>query len=366
MATKRTRKKARQKAASDGFLTHGAITLGIGTLGLLVAFALIWWQVIVQPQNDAKLAEQSRLLNVYTQLFNGRVADLRATVDAMATAPETIAALTSFNPIERQTAAAAMVAQHAYVSRVDIIEKGKAEVDLSAEVPVSFAALDLIRRAETRQFVGPEAGTAQGKRLYAAQPITPDGSVAGVLLVVFEPEFLLDPLQYFTNLRGSLQILQTIEGTPTTTVLEVGSNAGDLTSMEQDLFIPHWKVAFAAAQSEVLQADNTAALFTPFALALALLFGGTFLGFTIYNRKVKNDAVTLTDYVTRIARGRSANPGRYQIGALAEVAAAVAVHDKNPAPAPTRKKKTTPEDTDDSDLLEDLDEDEAVRCGKKR
>lgn len=363
MATKKTRIKARQKVASDGFLTHGAITLGIGTLGLLVAFALVWWQAIVQPQNDAKLAEQSRLLDVYTQLFNGRIADLRATVDAMATAPDTIAALTSFNPAERQAVAAAMVAQHAYVSRVDIIEKGKAEVDLSAEVPVSFAALDLIRRAETRQFVGPEAGTAQGKRLYAAQPITPDGSVAGVLLVVFEPEFLLDPLQYFTNLRGSLQILQTVGGTPTTTVLEVGGNDGDLASMEQALFIPQWKVGFAAAESEVLQADNTAALFTPFALALALLFGGTFLGFNIYNRKIKNDAATLTDYVTRIARGRSANPGRYQIGALAEVAAAVAVHDKTPPPA--RDKKNKSEEADDIDLLEDLDEDKPPAAVKK-
>lgn len=365
MAKKKSSKKTRHKAGSDSFLTHGGVTLGISALGLLVAFALVWWQAIVQPQQAAQKAEQARLLNVYAQLFNSRVADLRATVDAMATAPATVEALISFNPDQQSAAAAALAAQHPYVSRVDIIEKGKAEVDLSAQVPVSFAALDLIRRAETRQFVGPEAGTAQGNRLYAAQPITPEGTVAGVLLVVFEPEFLLDSLQHFTGLRGNLQILQTIAGTPTTAVLEAGSSEADLAPMEQPLFVPHWKVAFAAAESEVLQTDNTAALFTPFALALALIMGGTFLGFSMYSRKVRDDALTLTDYVTRIARGRSAPRGTYQLAAMAEVEAAVAAHDKNPAAQVKAEQQDDEEDSDDADdLLEGLKK-EAPAASKK-
>lgn len=365
MAKKKSSKKTRHKAGSDSFLTHGGVTLGISALGLLVAFALVWWQAIVQPQQAAQKAEQARLLNVYAQLFNSRVADLRATVDAMATAPATVEALISFNPDQQSAAAAALAAQHPYVSRVDIIEKGKAEVDLSAQVPVSFAALDLIRRAETRQFVGPEAGTAQGNRLYAAQPITPEGTVAGVLLVVFEPEFLLDSLQHFTGLRGNLQILQTIAGTPTTAVLEAGSSEADLAPMEQPLFVPHWKVAFAAAESEVLQTDNTAALFTPFALALALIMGGTFLGFSMYSRKVRDDALTLTDYVTRIARGRSAPRGTYQLAAMAEVEAAVAAHDKNPAAQVKAAQQDDEEDSDDADdLLEGLKK-EAPAASKK-
>jgi phosphomannomutase / phosphoglucomutase len=365
VAKKKSSKKTRRKAGSDSFLTHGGVTLGISTLGLLVAFALVWWQAIVQPQQAAQLAEQTRLLNVYTQLFNSRVADLRATVNAMATAPATVEALLSFNPDEQAAAAAALAAQHPYVSRVDIIEKGKAEVDLSAQVPVSFAALDLIRRAETRQFVGPEAGAAQGNRLYAAQPITPDGSVAGVLLVVFEPEFLLDSLQHFTGLRGNLQILQTVAGTPTTAVLEVGSSEADLAPIEQELFIPHWKVAFAATESEVLQADNTAALFTPFALALALIMGGTFLGFSMYSRKVRDDAHTLTDYVTRIARGRSAPRGTYQLAAMAEIESAVAAHDKNPAAEASAEQQDDKQAGDDAeDLLEGL-EKETPAASKK-
>ena len=364
MAKKKSSKKSRQKSGSDNFLTHGGVTLGISALGLLVAFALVWWQAIVQPQQAAQIAEQERQLNVYAQLFNSRIADLRATVNAMATAPNTIEALISFNSDEQLATAAALAAQHPYVSRVDIIEKGKAEVDLSAEVPVSFAALDLIRRAETRAFVGPEAGAAQGNRLYAAQPLTPDGTVAGVLLVVFEPEFLLDSLQHFTGLRGSLQILQTIAGTPTTAVLEAGGSDADLAPIEQALFIPHWKVAFAATESEVQQVDNTAALFTPFALALALIMGGTFLGFSMYSRKVKEDALTLTDYVTRIARGRNAPVGRYQLNALAEVAAAVAVHDKSPTEQASTKPNKAADSDDDEDLLEGLDKEKPERAKK--
>ena len=66
--------------------------------------------------------------------------------------------------------------------RVEIIDKGQAEVDLNAEVPISFAALDLIRRAETSPFAGPEVGPNQGGRLYAAQPITTGQGTVGAEL----------------------------------------------------------------------------------------------------------------------------------------------------------------------------------------
>ena len=326
MATKKAKRRIRRKprhTVSDGLVTHGGFALLISGLGLVVAFALLWWQIILEPQRANQAAEQERLLNQYSHLFNGRLADLRGIINAMATSDATIAALASYNPQQQKAMAKQLADQHPYISRVEIIEKGKAEVDLSAEVPISFAALDLVRRAESREFVGPEVGTKQGARIYAAQPITPKGTVGGVLLVVFEKEFMLDPLQYFTNLRGSLQILQTVSGTPTTPVLEVGSTSGNMASIEQQLFVPQWKVSFASSESEVRQVDHSSGLFTPFIVALAFTFAGIFLGFSTFGRKLSTDAETLTEYLTRIVRGRSANPGQYSISTLQNIATAV-------------------------------------------
>jgi len=333
--------------ASDGLIGHGGLAMGISGFGLFVAFAILWWQIIQQPLRAAELAQQTRMAQDYAHLFNGRIADLRGLVGAMATSKATIDALTSYDRSVQASTAKQLAAQHPYISRVEIIEKGKAAVDLSAEVPISFAALDLIRRAESREFVGPEVGTKQGGRLYAAQPITPRGTVGGVLLVVFEKEFMLDPLQYFTNLRGSLQVLQTISGSPTTPVLEVGA-AGDMVPVELQLFIPHWKVSFAASEADVRQVDYTGALIMPFVVALVSVLGGIFLAFSIFGRKLKADAEALTEYVTRIVRGRSTQPGKYSLASLQEVANSVARYNK--APEQDNEKGPAPADEVD-DLL---------------
>lgn len=355
MASRKAKRSGVGKAskASDGLIGHGGLAMSISAIGLVVAFAILWWQVVQQPQRAAAVAQQTRMAEDYANLINGRIAELRSLVGAMATSPSTVAALTSYDRGVQQAAAKQLAHQHPHISRVDIIEKGKAEVDLSAEVPISFAALDLIRRAESREFVGPEVGTKQGGRLYSAQPITAKGTVGGVLLVVFEKEYMLDPLSYFTSRSGSLQVLQTIPGTPTTPVFELGAK-GDMDVIETQLFIPHWKVAFSASEADVRQVDYTGALIMPFVVALAAIFGGIFLAFSFYGRKLQADAETLTEYVTRVARGRSAHPGRYALASLQGVAQSVAGYSK----APKQENDSQPAASkEDEDLLADLDDD---------
>ena len=241
MAARKSKKRAGKKShsASSGLLTHGGVAALIGIIGLVAAFAVIWWQVILEPQAARERAEQTRLLDEYAQFVNGRVTELRAVVGALATSSAASEALLTLDLDKRKATTEMMAAVHPHVSRVEIFEKGKAEIDLNAEVPISFAALDLVRRAESREFVGPEVGPNQGQRLYAAQPLTAEGTVGGVMLVVFEPTFMLDPLQHFTKLQGELQVLQTVQGAPTTPVLSINESKGELPQVEKQLFQIH-------------------------------------------------------------------------------------------------------------------------------
>ena len=334
MAAKKAKKFSKQKQPSDGLLMHGGIAAAIGTLGLVIAFALVWWQVIVQPQQARRDTEQTQLLDQYSQYFNSRIIDLRNVVGAMATAPAVVNALSSYNAEQQLEMGQLLADQHPYIVRVDLIEKGAAEVDLNAEVPISFAALDLIRRAETHEFVGPEISLNQGGRIYAAQPITPDGTVTGVLLVVFDNGFFLEPLQHFTGLRGALQVLQTVSGTPSTTVLTAGGKQGDYAAIERQLVTPQWKLTFAAAESELRQIDNTNSLLMPLLVSWVVLMGGIFLGFSTYTRRITRDAAVLTEYATRVMRGRRAAQGTYKLSAIRGVANAISSYNKQPEPAP--------------------------------
>ena len=74
--------------------------------------------------------ERNRLLTQYTQLFNARIADIRAQVNAMATSPATVTTLTSLDERRAEELGALLAEQHPYVLRVELLQRGAAEVDL--------------------------------------------------------------------------------------------------------------------------------------------------------------------------------------------------------------------------------------------
>ncbi|MEM7077326.1 MAG: phosphomannomutase/phosphoglucomutase [Pseudomonadota bacterium] len=307
---KRAKKRTSTSASRPITYLQGTLwAIGFAAIGLVVAFALVWWQAVTQPIQDQFEAEQNRLLGQYEGLFNSRVQELRELVNAMATAPATRTAMVSVEAGARGRQAEMLTAQHPYVRRVDLIPKDQAEVDLNAAVPISFAALDLIRRAETREYVGPEVSLNQRNLVYAAQPITPDGTVAGVLLVVLDAEFFLAAIRNYDASLGIIEIIQQFEGNPATTVIQWGTGdniaAPVATSLQR---AAHWQLSYAASRSALTPGDATNKLLVPFLVALALIIAGTYLGFSQFNRRLQKDVDQLIEYTNRILRGRNTQP----------------------------------------------------------
>ncbi len=319
----------------------------LSLVGLLAAFAVISWQVILQPQATREQAEQSQLTGHYAELINGRVEELRAIVDAMATSTAVRDALASYDDTKRQQLSQLLTRQNPHIARVEIIEKDKAQIDLNAAVPISFAALDLVRRAESRAFVGPEVGPNQGSRLYAAQPITSRGGVAGVLLVVFDHSFLIGSLNREGVLRGNLKVLQTVVGTPTTEVLSLNHSSNQTQFQEQQLIVPHWKIAFAAAANSEADHGGISALTGPFILALIFTFGGIFLGTARLLRHLRQDAQMLGEQGCRLIKGQTGEKIPYNLSAFEQADAALMhAYKKTTAPNPDHKtsaSKSSPE-----------------------
>ncbi len=358
MAKKKTRKQKSNKQTSTSEALAGpvSVSLAIATIGLVGAFGLVWWQAIEQPKQAAYELERERLLNQYTQLFNGRIAELRAQVGAMADSNTVSTAVVQATDAQRATLGAQIAEQHPSVLRVDIIPKGAAEVDLNAEVPVSFAALDLVRRAETKAFVGPEVSLNYRNLIYAAQPITGDGTVTGVVLVVFSSDFFLNPLSHFEARTGTLKIEQKFEGTPSTVVMQWGEAESSGATLSAQLFAPHWSLLFDWSDDALATIDSTSSLMVPFLVAWALLAGAIFLGMARFARQLRADADNLIEYLTRTMRKHPVRMARYNINIMRDVANAVAPFQTaapTEAPAPAADK---PDDGSVDDLLADLGE----------
>ncbi len=323
MATRRAKKNnllTTKSSRGDGAIGLALFASVLATLGLVVTFALAWYLIILLPNDSDEALKREEVLNQYTQLLNGRIAELRTQVGTMAQSPQTLEAMTNPDGEARARYGDLLANQHPFILRVDLIERAGAEVDLNSEVPISFAALDLIRRAETQGFIGPEVSLNQRNLIYAAQPITPNAMIAGVLLVVFDSQFFLQPLSHLQATQGTFKIEQTFAANPSTVVMQWGRSGSEALKIDAQLFAPHWSLSFAAHPDLVPDKVSLGRLLIPVAMAITLVLAVIFVCFTIYGRHVRRDAELLSHIASRIARGRSVQIAGFNLGILKDVA----------------------------------------------
>ena len=281
--------------------------------------------------------------------FNVRLAALQRELSDAASAKETIATLATYDPATIAAQNQRLVHLISTAERVDIIPKGKAEVDLSAKVPISFAALDVIKRAETQEYVGPEASQVnQRPMLYAARPITDAGTVTGVLFAAVSMDFFLEPLKILPNNLGLVTVEQQFEGATARTVIQYGNEPdGAEPTVRIKLNAPSWTLVFKPSESATPNIVGIAWTWTPLLVLIALILGGVYLSYSRLFGALERDGATLLDYVTRIVRGRGGNVDRYNLSMFQQIAVAAnryakRVPPENDQPRPPPVRKTPP------------------------
>ncbi|MDG2278335.1 MAG: phosphomannomutase/phosphoglucomutase [Pseudomonadales bacterium] len=354
MATKRAKKNnllTTKSSPSNGAIGLALLASVLATLALVATFALVWYLIILQPNASDEPLKREEVLNQYTQLLNGRIAELRAQVGTMAQSSQTLEAMTNPDGEARARYGDLLANQHPFILRVDLIERAGAEVDLNSEVPISFAALDLIRRAETQEFIGPEVSLNQRNLIYAAQPITPNAMIAGVLLVVFDSQFFLQPLSHLQATQGTFKIEQTFAGNPSTVVMQWGRSGSEALKIDAQLFAPHWSLSFAAHPDLVPDKVSLGRLLIPLAMAITLVIAVIFVCFAIYGGHVRRDAELLSHIASRIARGRSVRIAGFNLGILEDVATSLEPDSKTAQANDTPEKEAAeePKDTHKAD-----------------
>ena len=189
-----TRKKSRQPART-AIWNHALPAIVTGVLGVVAMIGLVWWQLVIST-NQTYVSQQMNLLNqAYVGHFNGQIQAIKRRTDALATATETVETLVAGNGDQIKALSESLTAQHGYARRIEIIPKGEAKMDQRGSAAISFAAIDVIERAEKAPFVGPEISNAQEDLLFVAQPILQDGVVRGVLFIALDKNGLLfEPL----------------------------------------------------------------------------------------------------------------------------------------------------------------------------
>ena len=321
----RGRPRASLKRARRANWLYSTIPIAGSIIGIVAAFLLTGWQVVEKGNERYSEERASDRLDTYAKQMNSRLAAAQARTTALAQSSLVRSALATYQPEVIAERSEALTDAIHEAARVEIIARGAAEVDLNADVPISFAALDLIKRAEAQPYVGPEIALNQQKYSYAAAPITLEGAVRGVLFIAFNSAYFFQALNSI-NETGVIEVRQQFgEGDPASVILQHGAEveqASGLKVREAPLAVDHWRLHYRPADGPT-QA-GWISLITPFAVAIALSFGGILIGFTRLFASLQNDAEQLTGFLSRLLRGRGAPVESYRLPTMQQIAQSLA------------------------------------------
>jgi len=292
---------------------------GLAAIGLLAA--LIFGRLLPTAADALDAQYRETHGRTYAALLDSRVMELRRWLGAAAAAPSVRAALSSADPAALREAGQLIGSLLEFTTRVEVFTPDGAQLDTEAEVPISYAALDLIKRAQAGRFEGPEAIEGARRAIYAAHPVDADGRVIGVVFAAIDRQFFLAPFAAFDPGHGELTLEQAFDRHNTVAVLAWGEADPAAQPERLELAVPHWTLVYRPGRPTLpAELANNHGL-TTVALAVTLLGIALFAGFYRLAAGLRSDSAQLrARLVDPQAPGASAN---YQLAVFAALDAVV-------------------------------------------
>jgi len=287
-------------------------------VGILTA-ALVQWLVIRPLAGDVAASRLQAQARAAVARVTQRIDLLHQTVKGYAESPMVAAAVN--DPARRREMDRILADAIPGAQQVFLFPRGHIQQTTPEGVRLSFASMDLARRAEQGQAAAPDA-FARGGHWFVqfAAPVKDPKSkaVVGTLLAVFDTGILRPALKVTDpELSGQLALIQQIDGNR-----EVLVSAGTGTGARIDSPVPDssWALGFRPARSPSLPANTTMlwALSVGVALLGAVLVIVLFMGL---QRRLRADMMSLTHWAQIAFAGERVRLPRFGlalIGALGE------------------------------------------------
>ncbi len=325
------RRSASLKALGPGLLP--------GLLGLALAAGLLWTS---QQTNQQRQAEA--LADAWGQSQASAVAGalrlLRSDTQAIAGDPLVLDALRSDDPEQRRAAERALRYRDGVVD-AHINPSGGAQPAPDRPGPLTFAALDLLQRAENGAAPPAEAFKV-GSRwlLYSAVAIRPGPQqpVEGTLLVVSRLDRLLTTLPALPAEAGQLRLVQQFSNAPQRVLAQRGAPAADGEALALPSPNPNWTLSFVPSRAAE-PAHSPLLLLAAALVALCGLLLGLQLTLNAQQRRLREDVVQLSRLMQELCSGKTIKTPTLSLPALDALARSLA---RLPLRAATAPPATAP------------------------
>lgn len=280
--------------------------LGAGLVGLLAAAALLWFGALQSQQAEQRQRLAEAWGGSQAGALQQALRQLQADTQAAAADPQLLHALHSEDG-EQLRAAERSLRHWDGVLGARLNLRGQATQDSHGAVPVNFAALDLIRRAENGQTPAPEAYRI-GERwlVYSVAPLhAADGEPpVGTLLLGVDLQRLLASLPPLPAGVGQLQLAQQFANGPAQLLSQRGE-AADAPPLPLNSGNPNWQLSFTPGSALAHDGVPLWVLASAILLALSGLLLGLLLVQRAQQRRLNDDVEQLGQLLRELSSGKS-------------------------------------------------------------
>lgn len=331
--------------------------------GLAAALALLWLLLFAPAAENYRQALGSAYADQQQNAVNRSLARIDADLARVAANPQLQVTLQ-----QGGSATLDRLLHYQFADNLAIYTHlpGTARMTDDPQAPLSFAALDMIRRAERGLPVPIEAHRiGDSWRLYAVQPLraSPTAPIGGTLLAVFDMQRLTALLPPLPTDAGQLRLVQQFPGAPAQTLYQTGS--GHAPALQLGTDNPAWSIEFRGGAAMAAGAPNPLLL----AGAILLVLAGALAGLLVLQRSWSKALAADAETLQQLTRGHKA--AGLQLGPLEPVAQSIMAlasrASQGPvsrpvapaataAPVATVEELPPLEDVLDIDILDELDE----------
>src|SRR5690606_9433654 len=260
-------------------LTGGLLGLGAG--------AYLMQQEVTRPAlSDARQKLLQTQARSAAALVSHTMARVGQEVERVASLPMVSDALRDAS--QRDALEQTLTTYFPQATEAYLIPQGAADAGVATPASLSFAALDLVRRAETGKPQPPEAFLRGEhwfvqKALAVRNPQTQE--ILGSLLVIFEQKLLTDALAA-VQAPGGLTLLQQV-GNLNRPIAQQGAGS-DEESLEVATGVPKWSLRYQAAPGTQTTINESSA-WLALAVATLILLTTVSLAFVVLMRWLRQD-----------------------------------------------------------------------------
>lgn len=264
--------KKQQGAKADSSLPSTLKPLLLALAGLALAAVPIWIALFGMGSERYRTDMTNAYATQQVGALNQNIRQLNADLRQLAANPQLQMALQQGSSADMQRILRYSMAGNLalYTNAV-----GRAEVTDAQDAPLSFAALDMIRRAERNMPVPMEVHPVDGKwRLYAVEPLraSANAPIAGTLIAVFELQRLTGAFPSLPDDSGQMTLTQTFPGATAQTLYQAGRGFGEPVSITS--INPAWSIQFLTGPALSTGLVNPLLLLAAILLALFALMSG--------------------------------------------------------------------------------------------